>query len=128
MPGSRRSHPIVSTGAALVLLCAAACRDNRLPEIDGSKRALTAGKTLFERKCASCHAVNGDGRTMTGSRFPYANLIDGKWRGDGSLASIEQQIRKGRDPMPRFEGKLTDEEIRETAAYVLDLARRKGRK
>ena len=59
---------------------------------------------------------------MTASRFKYANLIDGKWRGDGSLRSIEEQIRKGRDPMPKFEGKLTDEEIRETAAYVFELS------
>lgn len=61
---------------------------------------------------------------MTGGRFFYANLIDGKWRSDGSAAAIEKQIRFGHDPMPRFEGKLTDEEIRQTAAYVLDLARR----
>ncbi len=105
-----------------------ACRENRLPEADSSKRALAAGRTIYERKCASCHAASGDGRTMTASRFHYANLIDGEWRGDGSLASIERQIRKGRDPMPKFEGKLTDEEIRETAEYVLDLARRHSRK
>jgi mono/diheme cytochrome c family protein len=126
VPGSRR--PILSTGAALVLLLAAGCREDRLPEIDGGKSAVAAGKSTFERKCASCHGVSGDGQTMTGSRFKYANLIDGEWRGDGSLASIEHQIRKGHDPMPKFEGKLTDEEIRETAAYVLELAHRKDKK
>jgi mono/diheme cytochrome c family protein len=134
VPGSRR--PFLPTGAALLLPLAlallpvlpSACRDQRLPEADSSKRSIDAGKTIFERKCASCHGMNGDGRTMTGSRFKYANLIDGQWRGDGSLASIELQIRKGRDPMPKFEGKLTDEQIRETAAYVLELSQRKGKK
>ena len=102
------------------------CRERRLPEDDGRNRALAAGRTIYERKCASCHGLRGDGRTVTAGRFPFANLIDGKWRGDGSLASIEQQIRRGRDPMPKFQGKLTDEEIRETAQYVLELSRKGG--
>jgi mono/diheme cytochrome c family protein len=105
----------------------AACRNRHLPEVDTSNQSLAAGRRTFERRCASCHNSNGDGKTITASRFPYANLIDGKWRGDGSLASIEKQIREGHDPMPKFEGKLTDEEIRQTAAYVLTLAGKKGR-
>ena len=55
--------------------------------------------------------------------FPYANLLDGRWRGDGSAAAIERQIRQGHDPMPKFEGKLTDEEIRQTVSYVLALSK-----
>jgi mono/diheme cytochrome c family protein len=89
-------------------------------------RELAAGRRVFERKCASCHNTNGDGKTVTAGRYPYANLIDGKWRSDGSPDAIERQIRRGRDPMPKFEGKLTDEEIRQTVAYVLELARAKG--
>ena len=90
--------------------------------MDTSDRNLAAGRLIFERRCASCHNPNGDGDTITASRLAYANLIDGKWRGDGSLASIEKQIREGHDPMPKFEGKLTAEEIRQAASYVLALA------
>ena len=116
----RRRFWVLLFGAAGVV----ACRGPRLPEADGKGRELAAGQRIFERKCASCHNTNGDGKTITASRFPYANLIDGVWRSDGSRAAIERQIRRGRDPMPKFEGKLSDEEIRETAAYVLELARR----
>ena len=91
---------------------------------DGRTGDLAAGERIFERKCASCHNTNGDGKTITGGRFRYANLIDGVWRSDGSAEAIERQIRRGRDPMPKFEGKLTDEEIRQTVAYVLELSRR----
>lgn len=105
----------------------AACRGRRLPEVDTSNQRLAAGRRIFERRCVSCHNANGDGDTITASRFPYANLIDGRWRGDGSLASIEKQVREGHDPMPKFQGKLTDEEIRQVAAYVLALAGTRGR-
>ncbi len=90
--------------------------------VDGANRDLMAGKMIYERKCATCHGVSGDGKTITASRYFYANLIDGRWRSDGSPAAIERQIRRGHDPMPRFEGKLTDEEIRQTAAFVLELS------
>jgi len=108
----------------LVLIAAGAlaCGQASLPEADATERRVAAGRKIFERKCASCHSRRGDGRTIVAGRFPYANLLDGVWRGDGSAESIERQIRKGKDPMPKFEGKLTDEEIRQTVAYVLELS------
>jgi mono/diheme cytochrome c family protein len=103
------------------LLLASACRESGLPEGDAHGGDLAAGRRIFERKCARCHASNGDGKTVVAGRFPYANLIDGVWRNDGSAESIERQIRRGRDPMPPFQGKLTDEQIRQTVTYVLEL-------
>lgn len=105
-------------------LAAVGCSERPLPEADGRTGDIAAGQRIFQRKCASCHNTNGDGKTVTGGRFRYANLIDGVWRSDGSAEAIELQIRRGRDPMPKFEGKLTDEEIRQTVAYVLELSRR----
>jgi mono/diheme cytochrome c family protein len=102
----------------------ASCRDEPLPIADPRARELAAGQRIFERKCASCHNKNGDGQTITAGRFRFANLIDGVWRSDGSAAAIERQIRQGHDPMPKFQGKLTDEEIRQIVAYVRELARR----
>ena len=109
--------------AVLFAGLAAGCNNAPLPEGARAGRDEAAGRRIFERKCASCHAANGDGKTIVAGHFPYANLIDGRWRADGSPESIELQIRDGKDPMPRFEGKLTDEEIRQTVAYVLALTR-----
>ena len=108
--------------ALAVALFSAACRGPRLPEGASADRDAAAGRRVFERKCASCHNLNGDGRTIVAGHFPHANLIDGIWRADGTAAAIEAQIRLGKDPMPKFEGKLTDEEIRQTVAYVLKLS------
>jgi mono/diheme cytochrome c family protein len=118
-----RSGPLL---LAVLVLAAASCRERPLPEADARMRDLAAGQRIFERKCASCHNTNGDGKTVTASRFPYANLVDGVWRSDGSDAAIERQIREGHDPMPKFEGKLTDEEIRQAVTYVRELSRRKA--
>jgi mono/diheme cytochrome c family protein len=109
--------------AALAAVLSAACNNAPLPESARAGRDEAAGRRIYQRKCASCHATNGDGRTIVAGHFPYANLIDGKWRSDGSAQAIELQIRDGKDPMPKFEGKLTDEEIRQTVAYVLALTR-----
>lgn len=102
-------------------LLAVGCSEEALPEGDARGGDLAAGRVIFERKCARCHNGNGDGKTPVAGRFPYANLIDGVWRSDGTSESIEQQIRNGRDPMPSFEKKLTDEQIRQTVEYVLEL-------
>jgi len=101
----------------------AACRRTALPEVASADRDAAAGRRIFERKCASCHNVNGDGKTIVAGHLPYASLIDGVWRSDGSPAAIEKQVREGHDPMPKFQGKLTDEEIRQVVAYVQVLSR-----
>jgi mono/diheme cytochrome c family protein len=109
--------------AALAALLGSACNNAPLPESARAGRDEAAGRRIYQRKCASCHAVSGDGRTIVAGHFPYANLIDGKWRSAGSPEAVELQIRHGKDPMPKFEGKLTDEEIRQTVTYVLALTR-----
>jgi len=109
-------------GCVAAVSAAAACRRDPLPETGSADRDAVAGRRIFERRCASCHNANGDGNTIVAGHFPYANLIDGRWRSDGSPSAIEAQIRNGRDPMPKFQGKLTDEEIRQTVAYVYRLS------
>lgn len=111
----------------LVSVGAGGCSRKALPESGSGDRDVVAGRRIYERKCASCHNANGDGNTIVAGHFPYANLIDGRWRSDGSPAAIEAQIRHGRDPMPKFQGKLTDEEIRQTVAYVYALSHPEAR-
>jgi mono/diheme cytochrome c family protein len=117
---------VFALAAALAGPPASGCRQDSLPIDDSRGREVEAGRRIYEAKCASCHNKNGDGRTITAGRFPYANLIDGKWRSDGSPAAIEKQVRRGHDPMPKFEGKLTNEEIRDVVAYVMQLSHGKA--
>ena len=108
-------------GWLAIAVLAVGCSEEALPEADARGGDVAAGRVIFERKCARCHNGNGDGQTPVAGRFPYANLVDGVWRSDGTAEAIERQIRRGRDPMPSFEKKLTDEQIRQTVEYVLAL-------
>lgn len=121
MPFCRRFLALVPLAALAI-----GCSEQALPEVDSHGGDVAAGRVVFERKCARCHNGNGDGQTAVAGRFPYANLIDGVWRGDGSAESIEKQIRRGRDPMPSFQNKLTDEQIRQAVEYVLELTGGRG--
>lgn len=105
----------------ILVLLSIGCAEDRLPEGDARNSRVAAGRRIYLDKCARCHSSTGDGKTVVAGRFPYANLIDGVWRTDGSAATIEKQVRHGRDPMPAFEKKLTEEQIRQTVEYVLEL-------
>ncbi len=117
--------PRVRKGVRLLfagmLVLPIACGEGRLPEGDARGGDLAAGRRVYLDKCARCHSPKGDGKTVVAGRFPYANLIDRVWRTDGSAETIEKQIRHGRDPMPAFEKKLTDEQIRQTVVYVHEM-------
>jgi mono/diheme cytochrome c family protein len=72
----------------------------------------TAGKTLWDKNCASCHGKTGLGdgvkaRTLEThpgdfTKAAYQSQTDGELFG---------KTKVGRDEMPKYEGKLTDEDI-----------------
>ncbi|BAN68237.1 cytochrome-c oxidase, cbb3-type subunit III [endosymbiont of unidentified scaly snail isolate Monju] len=76
-------------------------------------------KVLFADNCAACHGLGGTPAEV--GNFP--NLRDDAWLWGGSIARIEQTIRKGRlGYMPSFGKVLSDEEIEALANYVLSLS------
>src|SRR5262245_61962682 len=93
LPGVRPRDISAVLLAAVTAGLAAGCNNAPLPESARVGRDEAAGRRIYQRKCVSCHAPNGDGKTIVAGHFPYANLIDGKWRSDGSAAAIELQIR-----------------------------------
>ena len=78
-----------------------------------------AGKSLYDKNCASCHgkAGLGDGvKARTLKTFP----------GDFSLAEYQDQTdgdhfyktKTGRSEMPKYEGKLSDDDIWNVVNYL----------
>ena len=80
--------------------------------------ALADGAATFSANCAACHS--GGGNAIN----PAATLskADLKKNGKDSLEAIVYQVTNGKAPMPAFGGRLTDDQIKEVATYVLSQA------
>jgi mono/diheme cytochrome c family protein len=89
-----------------------------------NEAAIKAGLAVFTRNCVSCHGKTGQGNGIKAStlrNFPgdfsrpeFQNLTDGE---------ILYRVKTGKDEMPKFEGKLTDDEIWNVINYLRTLKR-----
>jgi len=106
--------------AVLALVAVPLLSAARNPQVDGRK--IFTGKGL----CATCHGPDGKGTPLA------PNLTDTEWLNvDGTLAQVDSLIRVGVPkpkqhpaPMPPMGGaRLSDEEVKAVAAYVVSLSR-----
>jgi mono/diheme cytochrome c family protein len=84
-----------------------------------SEAGTKTGLALFTRNCVSCHGKTGQGngvkvaalKNFPGdfSRPEFQSLADGE---------IFFRIKTGKDEMPKFEGKLLDDEIWNVVNYL----------
>jgi mono/diheme cytochrome c family protein len=78
---------------------------------------------LFKAKCASCHGLDGAGKTTMGTMLKIRDLRsdDVQKQTDADLNRI---ITKGKNKMPAFDGKLKKEQITELVAYIRGLGKK----
>jgi cytochrome c6 len=77
-----------------------------------------SGAQVFQNNCAMCH-VGGKNVVMPDKTLDQAALDR---YGKNSIAAITAQIKAGMNAMPAFKDKLTDAQIEDVAAYVLQQA------
>jgi mono/diheme cytochrome c family protein len=90
----------------------------RLNPTPVSGESLVNGKAIYQASCLRCHGEGGfgDGPDAAGLKVRPAVLRRAAHHyNDGELAWI---IRTGRDPMPAWEGILTDEQIWDLVNYL----------
>lgn len=86
--------------------------------------AAARGKEKFA-VCAACHGADGKGNQTLGA----PNLTDSVWLYGGSLATISESIRNGRENnMPAQRDFLGPAKVHLLAAYVYNLSQREGQK
>lgn len=87
--------------------------------LSGKGSANEKGKTAFADNCAACHGTEGKGNQEMGA----PNLTDGIWlHGTGTKADIVSQVTSPRHGvMPTWDGRLSDDVIKELAIYVYSL-------
>lgn len=109
----RQSLPLVALAAALALAPAA-----RAAEVDV--------KTLWSKRCASCHAEDGTGQTKMGQKHKVEDLTAEAWQKKHEDAEIRTAIENGvpGTKMKPYKDKLSADEIAALVGYVRTLAKK----
>ena len=78
------------------------------------------GAATFKAKCAACHGADGKGETSMGKTLKLRDLgsADVQAQSDADLAGI---ITNGKGKMPKYDGKLTKDQIGEVVNYIRTL-------
>lgn len=74
------------------------------------------GAELYAAKCKKCHAEDGSGKTKMGEKFKMKPLDQSQ--SDDQWFEIS---KNGKDKMPKFDGKLTDEQLKEIITHMRTL-------
>jgi len=73
---------------------------------------------LFGKQCASCHGKDGRAKTIKGRLKHARNLTDAEWQGKVSDERIFNSITNGKEKMPAYGKKLSQEQIEALVTYV----------
>ncbi|BDI28957.1 hypothetical protein CCAX7_10080 [Capsulimonas corticalis] len=97
-----------------------------LPQGVTLKSAISDGEGIYQNKCFGCHGPNQDGNGANAASLnpKPRNLRDAPFMQSMSYQRINTSIHKGvpGTAMPRWEGTLSDDEIKEVIAYVWSLS------
>ena len=78
------------------------------------------GADTFKSKCAGCHGADGKGDTGMGKAMKLRDLgsADVQSQSDADLTGI---ITNGKNKMPKYDGKLTADQIKDVVKYIRTL-------
>jgi cytochrome c6 len=76
---------------------------------------IESGEKLFSQNCSACH-LGGINIIIPEKNLKKETLAE---NGMNSISAISYQILNGKNGMPAFGGRLTEEEIEKIANYVL---------
>lgn len=81
---------------------------------------ITKGSKIFSANCSACH-LGGNNVIMANKTLKKEAL---EKYGMNSLSAIIDQVKKGKNAMPAFGGRLSDEQIEDVATYILKQAQK----
>jgi cytochrome c6 len=78
---------------------------------------------LFKQKCAGCHGADGKGTTSVGKALKVRDLgsDDVQKQSDAELTDI---ITSGKNKMPAYKGKISDDQIKGLVGYIRTLGKK----
>ena len=78
------------------------------------------GEQVFNANCAACHA--GGANVIMPEKTLEKEALDQYLAGGRSEKSVITQVTNGKNAMPAFGGRLSDDDIADVAAYVIKSA------
>jgi ubiquinol-cytochrome c reductase cytochrome c subunit len=84
-----------------------------IPQVNLQGASLSDGASLFAANCAACHTITGDGDALANSTFAPSLR-------DIPATQVAEALRTGPANMPIFTGNLTDAQVRDVVAYVVE--------
>jgi mono/diheme cytochrome c family protein len=86
-------------------------------------RAQGDAPATFKAKCAACHGDDGKGATPAGQKLGAHDFTspDAAKMTDAELIEI---IKQGKNKMPAYGDKLSDQEIKDLVAYIRKFAKK----
>jgi len=77
------------------------------------------GAQVYEKKCVMCHGKDGVGDTKAGKMMKAPDINTAEWKNGKTIADLTKTLREGMGKMPKYEGKLSDEELQAVAEYTV---------
>ena len=96
--------------------------------VPSSPESIAAGKQAFNRYCANCHGLNGEGSPGNDLTPEAPDLTDKVWKHGSTDGEIFSSIKNGVAPefsMGAFGDQLKDEDIWRVVNYIRSLAKNK---
>ena len=108
---------ILAHGLVIALITAVPVSAMLLLTADGSQ-----SEAVYSKKCGKCHGPDAKGGTKMGKMTKTPDLtVKANWKHGASQADIEKVIRTGGGKMPKYEGKMSDQDISAAAAHTRKL-------
>jgi cytochrome c6 len=79
-----------------------------------------SGADLFKSKCAMCHGPDGKGQTAMGKNLNIRDLGSAEVQSQTD-ADLTKIITDGKWKMPKYDGKLTGDQITDLVKYIRTL-------
>jgi len=78
-----------------------------------------AGAAVYKKRCLMCHGEDGVGDTKAGKMTNTPDITTAEWKNAKNAADLEKTLRTGLGKMPKYEGKLSDDELKAVAEYTI---------
>jgi len=96
--------------------------------VAATAESVAAGKQIYLRRCASCHAASGEGGPGNDLIPAAPSLVDNQWTHGSTDGEIFDSIKNGVAPdfnMVPFKDTLNDDEIWSVVNYLRSIAKNK---